>query len=395
MNSPVIKGGQRGIKNKVLQQELCTGCSACVNLCPYLKNYKDSTILLHDCDQLSGRCYDYCPRTPLSLDVLAKAMFDPKDLTPEMGSFKGLFITRATDSDIRSQAQHGGTVTALIQLALKEGLIDAAILSQQGNQHLLPQGTVVEDPANVSSNSKSKFVVSPNLAAFNQASLGSTEKFGIVATPCQALAIAKMKHYAPDSDRKRVEKMRLVIGLFCGWALDWKKLKQLLSKKVGEAEICGIDIPPSRHACMEVYTSVGTIVVPIDKVNDAVRENCRYCFDLTCEFSDISVGSARSPEGWEVDRHWNQVIVRSSLGEQLINLARERGVLEFKAVPQGNIEKLKKASAKKKLSCLKNLMQKSGNDKDLIYLNSFDSMWKTINTYLIQRDKVADQGSGV
>jgi coenzyme F420 hydrogenase subunit beta len=105
---------------------------------------------------------------------------------------------------------------------------------------------------------------------------------------------------------------------------------------------------------MEVYTSEGTVEVPIKDVLACVRPSCNYCPDMTAEFADISVGSSRSPEGWEVDRGWNQVIVRTVVGEELLNVAREEGVLEFKAVPQGNLEKLKAASMNKKQASLRN-----------------------------------------
>ena len=165
----------------------------------------------------------------------------------------------------------------------------------------------------------------------------------------------------------------LVVGLFCGWALDWRKLNALVTHETGDKNIKGMDIPPSGHACMEVYTDEGTIEIPIEKINRCVRHACNYCFDMTCEFSDLAVGSARSSAGWSVDKGWNQVIVRSSLGQQLIDLAKRKGVLEFKDVPAENIEKLKKASAKKKRACLKNLTIKTGDDDDLIYLDCEDA----------------------
>jgi coenzyme F420 hydrogenase subunit beta len=42
------------------------------------------------------------------------------------------------------------------------------------------------------------------------------------------------------------------------------------------------------------------------------------------------------------------VIVRSRAGEALLSLAREKGVLEFKPVPPGNLDKLKTAATGKR-----------------------------------------------
>ena len=109
-----------------------------------------------------------------------------------------------------------------------------------------------------------------------------------------------------------------------------------------------MDIPPSRYHTLEVYTEEGTVPVSLDEVNPCVRASCRSCGDMTAEFSDLSVGSARLPEGWEEARGWNQVIVRTGRGSDLLELARRRGVLEFREVPAGNWEKLKAASLAKK-----------------------------------------------
>jgi len=258
----------------------------------------------------------------------------------------------------------------LISLALERGLIDQAVLAGEEGE-LLAQSEAVSEPDQVRARAGSKFTAAPTVAAFNRASRGDAGRIGVVATPCQALALAKMRLGAPDEDRARVDKLKLVVGLFCGWALDWRKLKSLLSARVDPAEIRGMDIPPSKYARMEVRTGDGTKEIPIQEVIDCVRESCNYCFDLTAEFADLSVGSARSPEGWEVDRGWNQVIVRTDRGRELLDLALARGVLELKETPEGNLEKLKRASLNKKRACLANLRELTGGE-EMVYLNPED-----------------------
>lgn len=369
--------GQKGLKDRVLTNDLCTGCSACVHLCPYFEHYRDSTVTIHSCDSESGRCYAYCPRTPTDLSLLLERLFDPADLSPEMGAVKGLFMTRALDKTLRAGAQHGGTVSALMVLALSEKIIDTAILADQDDDHL-SEASGVKAPEDVAGKAGSKFVVSPTVGAFTDIAKGEARRIGVVATPCQALALAKMRTAPDELDKERVEKLKLVVGLFCGWALSWRELKALLEEKFKGAKILGLDIPPSKHQCMEVTTDRGIAEISIDEVQSCVRKNCDYCFDMTCEFADISVGSARSPEGWNVDKGWNQVIVRTELGRKLLDLAREKAVLEFKAVPGGNLEKLKRASMNKKRTCLKNLAEKSGRPDDLIYLKTDDPAVKAV-----------------
>ena len=113
-----------------------------------------------------------------------------------------------------------------------------------------------------------------------------------------------------------------------------------------------------------------------DDVNPCIKEACLYCSDMTAEFSDISVGSARLPEDWEVARSWNQVIVRTQVGNELMELARSRGALEFRDVPEENLDKLKKASMNKKRMAVKNLAEKSGSSGNLLYLDSRDPVFR-------------------
>jgi coenzyme F420 hydrogenase subunit beta len=139
-----------------------------------------------------------------------------------------------------------------------------------------------------------------------------------------------------------------------------------------------MDIPPSQYHLLQVFTKKGRLEISLDEVNRSVRGACWYCPDLTAEFSDLSVGSARLSEGWEEAKNWNQVIVRTPLGQKLLDLARERGLLEFREVPPGNVEKLKTASRGKKKTAVKNLVLRSGNPEDLIYLDPRDPVLSTL-----------------
>ena len=92
---------QKKLKEEVLENYLCTGCGACVGLCPYQVIYHDRIVQLHPCDLENGKCYDFCPRTSTDLKKLRKMLFDAGDMTPEIGALKGYYFSRAIYPQLR------------------------------------------------------------------------------------------------------------------------------------------------------------------------------------------------------------------------------------------------------------------------------------------------------
>jgi coenzyme F420 hydrogenase subunit beta len=347
-------GATLRMRTGVIDAGLCSYCGACVNLCPYYLSHNDRVVVLDECDRTGGGCLDVCPKMPTDTEALKKKLFDGKDLTAEAGAIKGFYVCRAVDRKVRSKAQHGGTVTALVKLALEEGLIEAAVLSG-ADEPMLPAGVEVTKPEKTGKAARSRFVATPVVAKFNELAKSKAKKLGIVATPCQTLALAKMKTSANPRIKAQGSKLALVIGLFCGWAFSSAPFKEMLARHVDMETITGMDIPPSMYHTLDIYTRDGKKTISLDEVVRCVRPSCHTCTDMTAEFSDISVGSARLPEGWDEAKSWNQVIVRSKAGVKLMDLARKKGILEFRDVPEGNLKRLKKASLNKKKTGTENL----------------------------------------
>ena len=139
-----------------------------------------------------------------------------------------------------------------------------------------------------------------------------------------------------------------------------------------------MDIPPSKYHSLDLREDGKTVSVNLDEVLPLVRSGCRYCTDMTAEFADLSVGGARSADGWDVDKGWNQVIVRTEKGQKLLDLAREKGVLEFKETPETGLEKLKGASLGKKRTGIRNLRELTGDPENLGYLNPCKGLFQDI-----------------
>ncbi len=248
---------------------------------------------------------------------------------------------------------------------MEAGWIDTAVVSE-GRQDLQQRGVTVSRVEEIRNRGKSRFLVSSAVAEFNRAVQGEGGRIGVVATPCQAQALAKMRQKPLPSKDHLIDKLQLVIGLFCGWTLAWRPFRERLAREIDPAEVIGMDIPAGKGV-VEVYTGRKTLVLPMEELESVIRPACRYCLDSTAEFADLSVGSARLPEGWQETRTWNQVIVRSARGMELLERAREKGMLEFRAVPPGTLEELKQAAREKKMAARERIKEKGRAAEGLVY----------------------------
>lgn len=376
---------QAKLKKDVLARSLCTGCGACVNLCPYQVIYSDRTVQLHHCDLNDGKCYKYCPRTPADYFRLQETLFDINRVNLEIGSVYGYYWSRAADAGLRAGAQHGGTVTALLEVLLDENFIDGAVVAAR-NKDAAPEGIVVKDKKELRRHKGSNYFVSPTVAAINglaDKKYENVEKVGVVATPCQALALAKMRLAATEKGEV-TDKLKAIIGLFCGWTLSLDKFRELLRQNGLSLDAqTGMDIPAGKNV-LELQTDNGHKTIPLDAVLDCIRTACRYCVDSTAEYADIAVGAARCADNPESASGWNQLIVRSTKGEEILKRAVASGVLEVREAPSGCLQDLKNAAASKKKIALENIVSLTGSGRNLLYLNVDDPVAKK---YLAQAGK--------
>jgi len=364
--------GCKELETKVIQENLCTFCGACTGMCPYFIAYKGRVILRDTCNISQGRCHNFCPRLSVDFNDVHRAIFGTSYRWDSLGNVLEVSIARSSDNAIRSKGQYGGVVTALISFALKEGFIDSAILTCPEHDGL-PEGTLATTKKEVLLHARSSYIAAPTIGAFNSAAQsGKKERMGVVGTPCQILALAHMR-VAPSDMQNNVKKLGLTIGLFCTWALSSEEFIGFLREKVSLSEIKKVDIPPPPANVFEIYTTSGRISVPLDEIRRFIRPACTYCTDMTAEFADISIGAAEGIEGW------NTVLVRSEKGAELLNKAKRKKILEIHTMPAQNLAHLQEASLLKKKRGLKNIIQKTGNADDLLYLKA-DT--KTVKEFL-------------
>ena len=335
--------GPKELLEDVYQKNLCVGCGACVDLCPYFRTHKGKTAMLFPCDLSQGRCYAYCPKAEVDLDALAEQSWGKAYEGDALGHYLSIFKAQAGKAAPGGPFQAGGTVSALMAFALDQGIINGAVLTDR--EDLVPVARLVTQSQEVATCASSKYTAAPTLAALNRAVREGYRKIGVVGTPCQVTAVAQMRANPMGQD-DFFDPVALVVGLFCTWALETRGLTALLSKRVDVRKIRKMDIPPPPADILVVETENDRLEIPLDDIRPLIPHGCTVCPDMTAEWADISVGIL------EGNGRWNTLIVRSERGTDLVERARKAGWLVTETMPQENLEHLQFAAKNKKKRAL-------------------------------------------
>jgi len=357
-----VNKGLKALEEKVFGSDLCAGCGACLSLCPYLRSRKGRVVKLDNCNLEEGRCFAYCPRAEVDLDKVYSKIFGKSYEEIEIGPVRKIMMARAKDPIWRKKAQTGGVVSSLIDFALRKGIIQAGVLTPRDGD-LLPQGKILTTRKAVLGCAGSSYVSGPTLEALNRGPWKGEERIGIVGLPCQVLAVARMKTSTLEK-KTPIDRVDLVIGLFCTWALDYKPFTAFLHERVGSDSIKKLNITPPPERILEVTAGGKLHQIPVDDIRPFIRPSCRVCLDMTAELSDISVGTVEGKEGW------NTVIARTAAGENLIKEAKKTGVIETRPLPEDNLDHLKEASLLKKRRAIDVLNEKGGIGKAYFTLSA-------------------------
>ena len=322
--SPASVASLDRLKEQVIDAGLCVACGACVKLCPHMI-FRDGMVAAPDaCGLEGGRCYDLCPQSanpgqPAKRNNLFKKR--GQDASDPLGPVLAAYAARAIEGAVRDAAQYGGVVSTLLYLALDQGLIGEAVVTEAGLRGA-PQGVRVKNAAGVLAAAKSIYAAGGSLSALNQAlAEDAPHKLGVVGLPCQSLAAASMAVH--EKYPQAAKRIGLVIGLFCTMNMNARGLRQVLKQAGISGSVQRGDFPPPPAGVFQVWTDEGMSEIPLDDVYQAKLPGCALCPDLTAELADVSVGAVEGRPGW------NTVLVRTAAGKQLMDLALAKGLLEY------------------------------------------------------------------
>jgi coenzyme F420-reducing hydrogenase beta subunit/Na+-translocating ferredoxin:NAD+ oxidoreductase RnfD subunit len=296
-----------------LAADYCTGCRTCNFVCPAGINLESYTI-----------------GYPLQEEEARKIdeQFLSGTADENIGVYSEIFSAK---SDI--DGQDGGVATALLVSGMENGLFDAAIVVKRTDGYWA-EAVIAENVDELMEAKGTKYLRVPLMSKLGDLIAKGKRKIAVVGMACEVRAARRIQPILlsnyPDLELT-------IIGLFCYECFDYYKLKEETSR------LLGVDLDGAEKTQIHKGKYIVTVdgkehATKVKELNKAVEGRCLDCPDFTAKYSDISIGSVGSDEGYST------VIVRSDIGKKLAaSLDLAKGKVDKEEITKLSVLKEKRA----------------------------------------------------
>lgn len=322
----------------VVDKDLCVGCGTCYSACPLkaitmTKNeiFKPS-IDWEKCNNC-GLCERACPGYYVDYKSLDGKNEKEGKYSPLIGKYTHVYLGHAKDRYVRHMGSSGGVLTAILMYALKNEIIDGALVVH--TRGLNPIATVAGSPTELKQAQGSKYIPVP-LNVGLQKIINTDGHFAFVGLPCHLLGLSRITPLYPVLAKR----ITLKLGLFCGRGFDYHNINYVLKDlgirppSVQKIRFRGYGWPGkifieyvSKRASKQIHISYrkfgeyagGSLFMP---------KRCAFCPDLTAELADVSSGDAWLSEIKQSDTEGTSILIaRNAWGDKVISEATQTGLI--------------------------------------------------------------------
>jgi coenzyme F420-reducing hydrogenase beta subunit/Na+-translocating ferredoxin:NAD+ oxidoreductase RnfD subunit len=315
--SPIlIKGAsdKQNVKKLMrLEADYCAGCEHCNFICPARIDLRSSMlnypILEEDARKIEQQ--------------FLKGTADEN-----IGLYADIFSAKSS-----IDGQDGGVATALLVSGMQRGLFDSAIVVQRIHGYWA-EAVIAENVDEVLKAKGTKYIRISMMSKLGDLVAKGKRKIAIIGTACEVRAARRIQRSLlgeyPDLELT-------IIGLFCFEEFNYWKLKEETTRLLG-VDLDRAEKTQIRKGKYIVRVDGKDNSVSVRELSNAVEKGCLSCDDFTAEYSDVSVGSVGSDDGYST------VIVRSNVGEKLLEgLDLAKGEVKKEEVTKLAILKKKRA----------------------------------------------------
>jgi coenzyme F420 hydrogenase subunit beta len=331
----------RDLKKEVWDAGLCSGCGACVAVCPAEGLFfeagggTDSPVSTGTCKEDQdgvpcGVCYAICPR----------ASGEARQM---LGEYTDAMAARAAFEVPRRQS--GGAVTAILANALDEGLLDGVVTVTEDRFTLEPRSAVITSTEALVHEAGSRYSWwVPLLASLKEAVVRrKLRRIAVVGVPCAVQAVQRMRRSDHQLAKPYGRSIRLLVGLFCTESFDYRALVGgILGEKYGVEpwQVKRLNVSGKLEVTVEGRDQV---TIPLKELEAAVRPGCRSCTDFAAVDADISAGAVGAPKGCTT------LLIRTPVGRSFVDRAVASGRLVTEPkVDLAAVERLAREKSRRK-----------------------------------------------
>ncbi len=372
-----VKKGWLELDSEIIKKGKCVYCGACGAFCDNVKFDSEKEIPIEDgsCKDLNtcrdgyGVCYNLCPKTgidQLPLSLLDKWVFGMEQ-DKILGHFNDIVSVKLTDSARENLSMDAGPLTALLSIAMEEGLIDCSIITDK-DEDFRPSPMLATNQKELFKGVGYKPSQGPTLSLVGKAINKEYTDIAIVGTPCQIQALRKLQNH-PKFDFEAFDLVSLAIGTFCFGTFYNQSLTSCFKEYgINTKEIIKVATDKNKFN-MKILTQNGTTELPLNLIYEkSIRNSCFSCSDYTASFSDISIGNVGSEEGWRT------LIIRTDKGKKIFDLAKNKGIFETKVISKESEEIL---------------LDITRNKTEILKIESIIDHSNEIKSFLIRNERIA------
>ena len=340
MREPATSNGESTfdrLQAEVIQPGICTHCGTCAGLSHGTVEMVQSVGgplpapsggYSPDVPTLA---YDACPGKGVDYPALYRACFDALPENWLVGPHRQFYVGHAADPAIRRQGASGGAITQTLLYLLDAGLIDGAVVLQQGRPRpWLAEPVIARTRPEIVAASQSVYIPSPvntilpQMAAFEG-------RLGYVGLPDQVAALRCLQLAGHPGARK----VDYVLGPYVGTAIylaaiesylranGVDDLEEVVSLRYREGEWPGyLQIELRSGRMLRAQKFYYNYLIPF-----YITQASLQAVDFTNELTDISVGDAWHPRYEARGEGYSVVVARTVKGQQLLERMRSEGRL--------------------------------------------------------------------